>query len=98
MLTVHSHSCEPNLAVCHVYWDSPPEVRTDNETPSRIDGVNLYAQQTCAPHLAVVVLRDIEAQEELTLDYHPGKGNKEWGDSLKECCCGAASCRGWIEV
>ena len=44
------------------------------------------------PHLSVVTQRDIPAGDELTYDYRFN------GDELLPCNCGAASCRGLVNI
>jgi SET domain-containing protein len=59
-----------------------------------------YINHSCEPnsymkivsnHILVMALRDIQAGEEITIDYH-----STLHSDRKKCTCGAASCRGTI--
>ena len=48
------------------------------------------------PYLAVVAKMDIPPMTEITIDYTPNAKDDGEGRNKKQCCCGAAKCRGWL--
>lgn len=79
-----NHSCEPNVTTLEVTVarDNTAD-EDDNDTIPRVPRVGFFAK------------RDIEANEELCIDYSPGRQ----GDELQrviQCFCGLPKCKGWL--
>ena len=67
-------------------------------SPAARDGSMLYTNHSCDPNLAIqgqialVAMRDIEADEELTIDW----ATTDDGDHVMQCRCGSPRCRGTV--
>lgn len=83
-----NHSCDPNLTTIEFPMAVPA-----GEGGAGGGGARLQFPRV--PRVCFFAARDVEAWEELTLDYSPGRA----GDSLKKavpCRCGTPACKGWL--
>ncbi|EEH51398.1 set domain protein [Micromonas pusilla CCMP1545] len=78
-----NHNCEPNVTTLEVAVVRDPALSGDAARVPKLPRVGFFAT------------RDIEANEELCIDYSPGRR----GDDLQEvmeCFCGSRKCKGWL--
>lgn len=76
-----NHSCDPNVTTLEV-----TVTRDNNAEADAIPRV---------PRVGFFAIRDVEANEELCIDYSPGRH----GDKLQrviKCFCGSPQCKGWL--
>ena len=76
-----NHSCDPNVTTL--------EINLPKETNAMGDGLPKV------PRLVLFAKRDIKAEEEMCIDYSPGRT----GDDLKKvmrCFCKTPVCKGWL--
>mmetsp|Transcript_19225 Transcript_19225/g.31098 ORF Transcript_19225/g.31098 Transcript_19225/m.31098 type:complete len:433 (-) Transcript_19225:406-1704(-) len=79
-----NHSCEPNVTTLEV------TVARDNTVEE--DDIDQIPR---VPRAGFFASRDIQANEELCIDYSPGRH----GDELQrviQCFCGVSKCKGWL--
>ena len=79
-----NHSCEPNVTTLEV------TVTRDNNTEE--DETDAIPK---VPRAGFFAIRDIQPNEELCIDYSPGRH----GDELQrviQCFCGSTKCKGWL--
>ena len=78
-----NHNCEPNVTTLEVAVVRDPALSGDAARVPKLPRVGFFAT------------RDIEANEELCIDYSPGRR----GDDLQEvmeCFCGSRKCKGLL--
>ncbi|KAI8983344.1 SET domain-containing protein [Trametes punicea] len=83
-----NHSCEPNMRVFPVVWDTIPELNQPY--------LAFVATQDIPARTELTIDYDPKAGEEARTAKQ--KGREIMPDGARECMCGAESCRGWVPV
>ncbi|KAI0825241.1 hypothetical protein BC628DRAFT_1374165 [Trametes gibbosa] len=83
-----NHSCEPNMRVYPVVWDTIPEFNQPYLAFVAIEDIPARTEMT--------IDYDPEAGEEARTTKQ--KGRQAVPEGARECMCGTASCRGWVRV
>ncbi|KZT06198.1 SET domain-containing protein [Laetiporus sulphureus 93-53] len=83
-----NHSCEPNMRVYPVVWDTVPELNQPY--------LAFVTTQTIVARTELTIDYDPKATEEHRRS--KGKGRRILPEGARPCICGADSCRGWITI
>ena len=79
-----NHSCEPNVTTL--------EVTVARDSTAEDDEADAIPR---VPRVGFFAIRDIEANEELCIDYSPGRHGDEL-QRVMQCFCGSSKCKGWL--
>ncbi|RPD81568.1 SET domain-containing protein [Lentinus tigrinus ALCF2SS1-7] len=83
-----NHSCEPNLRVYPVVWDTIPELNQPY--------LAFVAMKNIPPRTELTIDYDPKAAEEARRS--KGKHRQRTPEGARHCMCGSANCRGWVRV
>ncbi|KAI0666231.1 hypothetical protein C8Q78DRAFT_1060316 [Trametes maxima] len=83
-----NHSCEPNMRVFPVVWDTIPELNQPY--------LAFVATEYIPARTELTIDYDPKAGEEARVSKQ--KGRPETPPGARECKCGTDSCRGWVRV
>ncbi|KAM5534350.1 hypothetical protein V8D89_011943 [Ganoderma adspersum] len=83
-----NHSCEPNMQVVPVVWDTIPELKQPY--------LAFVAAQDIPSRTELTI--DYDPQGALDDPEDKGKGVQTRPEGARKCTCGTASCRGWVKV
>ncbi|TFK88531.1 SET domain-containing protein [Polyporus arcularius HHB13444] len=83
-----NHSCEPNLRVYPVVWDTIPELNQPY--------LAFVATRNIPPRTELTIDYDPKAAEEV--EQSKGKHRQKTPEGARHCMCGSANCRGWVRV
>ncbi|KAI0727588.1 SET domain-containing protein [Fomitopsis betulina] len=81
-----NHSCEPNLQVYPVVWDTVPELHQP------------YLAFVATTDIPARTELTIDYSPKLKAQPQKAKGKTRAPDGAKPCRCGALQCRGWLAV
>ncbi|CDO70933.1 hypothetical protein BN946_scf184829.g41 [Trametes cinnabarina] len=85
-----NHSCEPNMRVMPVVWDTIPELNQPY--------LAFVATQDIPARTELTIDYDPKADEEAQSAPQKEKGREAVPEGARRCMCGTASCRGWVRV
>ncbi|KAI0651424.1 SET domain-containing protein [Trametes meyenii] len=83
-----NHSCEPNMRVFPVIWDTIPELNQPY--------LAFVATEYIPARTELTIDYDPKAGEEARVSKQ--KGRRAMPPGARECKCGTDSCRGWVRV
>ena len=68
-----------------------------NVSTLQVNTVNIMGDKIPkVPRLVLFAKRDIDAEEELCIDYSPGRDREDQLQKVMRCFCKTSKCKGWL--